>query len=66
MANNIENKTPVIIKQTKRIKPDWLKTAIPGGEKYSEMLKLVKDILSAKVENARIWGNVGEREQPPL
>jgi lipoyl synthase len=43
MANNIENKTPVIIKQTKRIKPDWLKTAIPGGEKYSEMLKLVKD-----------------------
>jgi lipoic acid synthetase len=43
MANKIENKPPVKIKQTKRIKPDWLKTAIPGGEKYSEMLKLVKD-----------------------
>lgn len=43
MANKIENKPPVIIKQSKRIKPDWLKTSIPGGEKYSEMLKLVKD-----------------------
>lgn len=43
MVNKIENKPPVIIKQSKRIKPDWLKTSIPGGEKYSEMLKLVKD-----------------------
>jgi lipoic acid synthetase len=43
MANKIENKPPIIIKQSKRIKPDWLKTSIPGGEKYSEMLKLVKD-----------------------
>lgn len=43
MANKIENKPPIKIKQTKRLKPDWLKTAIPGGEKYSEMLKLVKE-----------------------
>lgn len=43
MANKIENKPPIIIKQSKRIKPDWLKTSILGGEKYSEMLKLVKD-----------------------
>ena len=43
MANKIENKPPVKIKQTKRMKPDWLKTSIPGGEKYSEMLKLVNE-----------------------
>ena len=43
MANKIENKPLVKIKQNKRIKPDWLKTQIPGDGKYAEMLKLVKD-----------------------
>ena len=43
MANKIENKPQVKIKQNKRIKPDWLKTQIPGDGKYAEMLKLVKD-----------------------
>ncbi len=42
MANKIENKTLVKIKQNKRVKPDWLKTQIPGDGKYADMLKLVK------------------------
>ena len=43
MANKIENKPAVKVKQNRRIKPDWLKTQIPGDGKYSEMLKLVKE-----------------------
>lgn len=43
MANKIENKPLVKIKQNGRVKPDWLKTQIPGDGKYAEMLKLVKE-----------------------
>ncbi len=43
MANKIENKPLVKSKQTGRVKPDWLKTQIPGDGKYAEMLKLVKE-----------------------
>ncbi len=43
MANKVENKEAVKIKQDRRIKPDWLKTSIPGGKRYVDMLTLVKD-----------------------
>ena len=42
MANKIENKPEVKIKQTSRVKPDWLKTQIPGDGKYKDMIKLVR------------------------
>jgi lipoyl synthase len=63
MANNIENKEPIKIRQTKRIKPDWLKVDIAGGGKYAEMKSLVKDnglhtiCESGKCPNiAECWG----------
>ncbi len=43
MANKIENKEVVEIRQTKRVKPDWLKVEIAGGGKYAEMKSLVKE-----------------------
>lgn len=43
MPNKIENKPEVKIKHKQRLKPDWLKTAIPGGETYVQMLKLVNE-----------------------
>lgn len=43
MPNKIENKPTVKLKQTKRMKPDWLKTKIVGDGKYKEMLDLVNE-----------------------
>ncbi|MBI1306782.1 MAG: lipoyl synthase [Bacteroidetes bacterium] len=42
MPNKIENKEAVVIRQKKRVKPDWLKVEIAGGGKYAEMKDLVK------------------------
>jgi lipoyl synthase len=63
MANNIKNTEPIKIRQTKRIKPDWLKVDIAGGGKYAEMKSLVKDnglhtiCESGKCPNiAECWG----------
>ncbi|MDA8930468.1 MAG: lipoyl synthase [Bacteroidia bacterium] len=60
MANKIENKPLVKIKQTKRIKPDWLKTQIPGDGKYAEMLKLVKDNKLHTICESGKCPNIGE------
>lgn len=60
MANKIENKPLVKIKQSKRIKPDWLKTQIPGEGKYSEMLKLVKDNKLHTICESGKCPNIGE------
>jgi lipoic acid synthetase len=60
MANNIENKPAVKIKQNKRIKPDWLKTQIPGDGKYAEMLKLVKDNKLHTICESGKCPNIGE------
>ena len=60
MANKIENKPLVKIKQNKRIKPDWLKTQIPGDGKYAEMLKLVKDNKLHTICESGKCPNIGE------
>jgi len=60
MANKIENKPQVKIKQNKRIKPDWLKTQIPGDGKYAEMLKLVKDNKLHTICESGKCPNIGE------
>lgn len=60
MANKIENKPKVKIKQNKRIKPDWLKTQIPGDGKYAEMLKLVKDNKLHTICESGKCPNIGE------
>ncbi len=60
MANKIENKPLVKIKQTKRVKPDWLKTQIPGDGKYAEMLKLVKDNKLHTICESGKCPNIGE------
>jgi lipoic acid synthetase len=60
MANNIENKPAVKIKQKSRVKPDWLKTQIPGDGKYSEMLKLVKNNKLHTICESGKCPNIGE------
>lgn len=60
MANKIENKPHVKIKQNKRVKPDWLKTQIPGDGKYAEMLKLVKDNKLHTICESGKCPNIGE------
>ena len=60
MANKIENKPKIKIKQNKRIKPDWLKTQIPGDGKYAEMLKLVKDNKLHTICESGKCPNIGE------
>ena len=60
MANKIENKPLVKIKQNKRIKPDWLKTQIPGDGKYAKMLKLVKDNKLHTICESGKCPNIGE------
>jgi lipoic acid synthetase len=60
MANKIENKPEVKIKQNRRLKPDWLKTQIPGEGKYSEMLKLVKDNKLHTICESGKCPNIGE------
>lgn len=60
MANKIENKPAVKIKQNRRLKPDWLKTQIPGEGKYSEMLKLVKDNKLHTICESGKCPNIGE------
>ena len=60
MANNIENKPLVKIKQTKRLKPDWLKTQIPGDGKYADMLKLVKENKLHTICESGKCPNIGE------
>ncbi len=60
MANKIENKPLVKIKQNKRIKPDWLKTQIPGDGKYAEMLHLVKDNNLHTICESGKCPNIGE------
>ncbi len=60
MANKIENKPPVIIKQKSRVKPDWLKTQIPGDGKYAEMLKLVRDNKLHTICESGKCPNIGE------
>ena len=60
MANNIENKPLVTIKQNKRLKPDWLKTQIPGDGKYADMLKLVKENRLHTICESGKCPNIGE------
>ncbi len=60
MANKIENKPLVKIKQKSRVKPDWLKTQIPGEGKYSEMLKLVKENKLHTICESGKCPNIGE------
>ncbi len=60
MANKIENKPLVKIKQNKRLKPDWLKTQIPGDGKYADMLKLVKDNKLHTICESGKCPNIGE------
>ncbi|MCB0734752.1 MAG: lipoyl synthase [Flavobacteriales bacterium] len=60
MPNNIENKEPVVIRQDKRIKPDWLKVEIAGGGKYSEMKKLVKEHNLHTICESGKCPNIGE------
>jgi lipoic acid synthetase len=60
MANKIENKPAIKIKQNRRLKPDWLKTQIPGEGKYSEMLKLVKDNKLHTICESGKCPNIGE------
>ena len=60
MANKIENKPAVKVKQNRRIKPDWLKTQIPGDGKYSEMLKLVKENKLHTICESGKCPNIGE------
>lgn len=60
MANKIENKPLVKIKQSKRIKPDWLKTQIPGEGKYADMLKLVKENKLHTICESGKCPNIGE------
>ncbi len=43
MGNKINSGEILTVKHEKRVKPDWLKTAIPGGETYVQMLKLVNE-----------------------
>ena len=60
MPNKIENKPHVKIQQNKRVKPDWLKTQIPGDGKYSEMLKLVKKNKLHTICESGKCPNIGE------
>ena len=60
MATKIENKPLVKIKETKRLKPDWLKTQIPGEGKYSEMIKLVKENNLHTICESGKCPNIGE------
>ena len=60
MANKIENKPLIKIKQSKRVKPDWLKTQIPGEGKYSEMIKLVKENKLHTICESGKCPNIGE------
>jgi lipoic acid synthetase len=60
MANKIENKPLVKIKQNKRVKPNWLKTQIPGDGKYAEMLKLVKENKLHTICESGKCPNIGE------
>lgn len=60
MPNKIENKPFVKIKQKKRVKPDWLKTQIPGDGKYAEMLKLVKENKLHTICESGKCPNIGE------
>lgn len=43
MGNKINPGEIVTVKHEKRVKPDWLKTSIPGGDTYVQMLKLVNE-----------------------
>lgn len=60
MANNIENKPDVKIRQNKRVKPDWLKVQIPGNGKYAEMLNLVKENKLHTICESGKCPNIGE------
>lgn len=60
MANKIENKPEVKIKQTSRVKPDWLKTQIPGDGKYKEMIKLVRENKLHTICESGKCPNIGE------
>lgn len=60
MANKIQNKEPVILKQTKRIKPDWLKVDIAGGGKYFEMRNVVKENTLHTICESGKCPNIGE------
>ena len=60
MPNKIENKPLVKIKQNRRVKPDWLKTQIPGDGKYAEMLKLVKENKLHTICESGKCPNIGE------
>ncbi|MBT8328039.1 MAG: lipoyl synthase [Bacteroidia bacterium] len=60
MANKIENKPLVKIRQKSRVKPDWLKTQIPGEGKYSEMIKLVKENKLHTICESGKCPNIGE------
>ena len=60
MANKIENKPLVKIKQTKRVKPDWLKTQIPGDGQYADMIKLVKQNNLHTICESGKCPNIGE------
>jgi lipoic acid synthetase len=60
MPNKIENKPEVKIKQTQRVKPDWLKTQIPGDGKYRDMLKLVRENKLHTICESGKCPNIGE------
>lgn len=60
MANKIENKPEVKIKQQSRMKPDWLKTQIPGDGKYSDMLKMVREKKLHTICESGKCPNIGE------
>ena len=60
MPNKIENKPEVKIKQTERVKPDWLKTKIPGDGKYRDMLKLVRENKLHTICESGKCPNIGE------
>ncbi|MFY0643829.1 MAG: lipoyl synthase [Bacteroidia bacterium] len=60
MANKIENKPEVKIKQTGRVKPDWLKTQIPGDGKYRDLVKMVRDNNLHTICESGKCPNIGE------
>lgn len=60
MANKIENKPDVRIRQDKRVKPDWLKVKIAGDGEYAKMLKLVKDNNLHTICESGKCPNIGE------
>lgn len=60
MANKIENKPEVKIKQSSRVKPDWLKTQIPGNGEYRKLIQLVRDHKLHTICESGKCPNIGE------